>query len=94
MSGGHFEYQQTHLLSISEEIQREIELNGSTNDWGDKIEYSDKTIQEFKTAILILEQAYVYAQRIDWLLSGDDSEEDFHKRLEEDLGKLGKKFYG
>jgi hypothetical protein len=47
-------------------------------------------IAKFKDAVNILNIAEVYAQRIDWLLSGDDSEESFLKRLDEDLNKLNK----
>jgi hypothetical protein len=36
----------------------------------------------------ILKNAFVYTQRIDWLLSGDDSEESFHQRLKEDLKNI------
>lgn len=50
--------------------------------------YSKETITEFKKAVHILKQAEIYAQRIDWLLSGDDGEENFHKRLKDDLEKL------
>jgi len=50
--------------------------------------YSDDTVAEFKKAVELLKQAEVYAQRIDWLLSGDDGEENFHERLKEDLSKL------
>jgi hypothetical protein len=32
-----------------------------------------------------LEIAFVYANRTDWLLSNDDSEESFEKRLQQDL---------
>lgn len=35
--------------------------------------------------------AQVYAQRIDWLLSGDDGEDNFHLRLKEDLANLKSK---
>ena len=49
--------------------------------------YNEKTIEEFKKGLDILRKAYIYAQRIDWLLSGDDGEESFHKRLKEDLEK-------
>ena len=52
--------------------------------------YSKETIKEFKKGLNILRKAYVYAQRIDWLLSGDDGEESFHKRLKEDLDNLKK----
>jgi hypothetical protein len=50
--------------------------------------YSDEVINEFKKGVELLKQAQVYAQRIDWLLSGDDGEETFLKRLKEDLNKL------
>ena len=50
--------------------------------------YSDETIAEFKKGIELLKKAQIYAQRIDWLLSDDDGEEAFHKRLKNELKKL------
>ena len=41
-----------------------------------------------KIAIDLLKKAEVYAQRIDWYISGDDGEESFLRRLKEDLEKL------
>lgn len=52
--------------------------------------YSKETIKEFKKGLNILRKAYVYAQRIDWLLSSDDGEESFHKKLKEELNNLKK----
>ena len=52
--------------------------------------YPDDVIEEFKKGLDILRKAHVYAQRIDWLISGDDGEESFHRRLKEDLDKLAK----
>jgi len=49
---------------------------------------SDAIIEKFKEAVELLRKAEVYAQRIDWYLSGDDGEETFFKRLKEDLEKL------
>ena len=49
--------------------------------------YNEETIEEFKKGLDILRKASIYAQRIDWLLSGDDGEKSFHKRLKEDLEK-------
>ena len=40
-----------------------------------------------RKGLILLRKAEVYAQRIDLLLSGDDSEERFHERLKEDLQK-------
>ena len=42
----------------------------------------------FKEAINALKVAAVYAQRVDWFLSGDDGEESLVSRLAEDLKKL------
>lgn len=53
--------------------------------------YSEKTIKEFKKGIALLKKAEVYAQRIDWLLSGDDGEDNFHERLKHDLEELKRK---
>ena len=56
-----------------------------------RYEFSKETIKEFKQGLSILRKAYIYAQRIDWLLSGDDGEESFHKRLKEELDNLKNK---
>lgn len=52
--------------------------------------YPDEVIEKFKEAVVKLREACVYAQRIDWLLSGDDGEGTFMKRLEKDLEEVGK----
>jgi hypothetical protein len=92
MSGGHFNYKQHSLLDMADDIGSEILTNDSTekNEWGNNIgsHYSPETIAEFKKAVKALKLAYVYAQRIDWLLSGDDGEDSFHIRLQAQLGEL------
>lgn len=50
--------------------------------------YPPEIIEKFKEAERVLRMAYVYAQRIDWLLSGDDGEDSFLERLSEDLRKI------
>ena len=54
-------------------------------------DYNKETIKELKKGLAILRKAYIYAQRIDWLLSGDDGEESFQKRLKEELDNLKNK---
>ena len=92
MSGGHFNYKQHSLLDMADDIGGFILTNDSTekNEWGDNIgnHYSPETIAEFEKAVKALKLAYVYAQRIDWLLSGDDWEDTFHKRLQAQLKEL------
>ncbi len=53
-------------------------------------DYTPNTLREFRFAIGCLRKAAIYAQRIDWLISGDDGEDSFHERLKEDLEKLPK----
>ena len=50
--------------------------------------YPDDIIEEFKRGLHIMRQAYVYAQRIDWLMSGDDGDDSFRTRLREELTTL------
>ena len=104
MSGGHFDYAQFHLGQIAESIKDVIDKNGKPKSHHERWDYdndgklypdcvnyydfSDETVERFKEAYDILKKAYVYAQRIDWLLSGDDGEDTFHERLEKDLAEL------
>lgn len=92
MSGGHFNYKQHNLLDMADEIGSFILSNDSEepSEWGDTIgkRYNPETIAEFEKAVKVLKLAYIYAQRIDWLLSGDDGEDNFHKRLQAQLKEL------
>ena len=92
MSGGHLDdYGYFRLHETINAIENLILKNNSEqiNDWGEKIEpYSDVTIDRFREAVDLLKRAYVYAQRVDWLVSGDDDEKTFHERLPEDLAKI------
>ena len=79
MSGGHFDYAQYKLQEIVEQIKDELNSDEYEN---------DETFIEFRNAINTINKAYVYMQRIDWLLSGDDSEETFHDRLKNNLNEI------
>jgi hypothetical protein len=92
MSGGHFDYKQYAIDAIVREIERLVKFNNanSVSEWGQRNgrDYSDETITKFKIAVDILSQAAIMAQRIDWLVCGDDGEETFHQRWDEDLTNL------
>ena len=91
MSGGHFNYDQYKIDQIADDIQLLIDTNDSTehDQYGDPLgrRYSPEIIQQFRDAIVALRRAQVYAQRIDWLVSGDDGPDSFVERLAEELGR-------
>lgn len=45
-----------------------------------------------KRAVYVLRMAYIYAKRVDWMLSGDDGEDDLVIRLQEELQALKAKY--
>lgn len=89
MSGGHFDYNQYRIQDISDQVEQLIYANESQelNEWGERVGYgfSAETMEEFKKGLYYLKMAQIYAQRIDWLVSGDDGEDSFHSRLYKDL---------
>ena len=104
MSGGRFNYDQYRINEIAEQIRSEIDKMGTKKDrselymdsdyykkYPDELyhyKYPDEIIKKFEEAITYLKIASIYAQRVDYLLSGDDSEESFLKRLNDELLKL------
>lgn len=93
MSGGHFNYDQYKIQQIADEVEQLILTNGvpsEPNGRGESYtcEYSPEVIAEFKRGLLVLRAAAIYAQRIDWLVSCDDGEDSFLRRLAAELQQL------
>lgn len=93
------EIEQTILNSGKPKTQEELrdECWGRDSSWYEihpedlnYYKYPDDVIEEFKKGVEILRKAQVYAQRIDWLVSGDDGEDSFRTRLKEELDQLAK----
>ncbi len=85
MSGGYFDYGQYKISEISNQIERLLKRDYDVCEYNPLDGLSGETLKEFHTALDLLKKSFIYAHRIDWLLSGDDGEETFHKRLIEDL---------
>lgn len=92
MSGGHFNYNQHFIRDISDEVEQLIFTNDddTLDRWGECVGrgYAPEIIEKFKEALVVLRKAEAMAQRIDWLVSGDDGDESFLKRWDEELAKL------
>lgn len=61
-------------------------------DDADVLELTDETIETMKEAYKQIRIAEVYATRVDWVMSGDDGENDLQERLSEDLEAFEKEF--
>ena len=66
--------------------ENEIEA-WADGEWHFDVEDSS-VLDDMKKGLIALKVAAIYAHRIDWLLSGDDGEESFKRRLKEELDAL------
>ena len=86
------------IIEAGREIPQEIWVKnhwyGSSYDDTDRTypTYERKTIDIMKRAVYVLRMAYIYAKRVDWMLSGDDSEDTLVKRLDKELKELKAKY--
>lgn len=78
MSGGHFDYKQHYIQDIIDEFEHALSA----------CHFEENTRHKIMDGIRCLKQAYVHAHRLDWLISGDDDEEAYHKRLQEELDAI------
>jgi hypothetical protein len=89
MSGGTFDYTQHNIRDIYETIQSHIDRQGTETEYGGEYPiFEQQVLKQLQDAIECLKKAYVYAQRVDWFLAGDDGNETFLKRLNEELNEL------
>ena len=87
--------EETVIKNGVEKTPEEIKDDWHNDEWYEKYpedkfhyKYPDEVIEKMKEAVNALKIAQIYAQRVDWLLSGDDGEESFLSRLEDELKKL------
>lgn len=81
MSGGHFDYIQYRMEDIAVEIDSLISYNEGDPDY----RYPSKIIERFREAAHTIRRAQEMAQRVDWLVSGDDGEETFLSRWDDEV---------
>ena len=86
------------LVEQNGKLKSEEELKENSwydEDWYNKYpedryhyKYNEEVLEQFKKAAEAVRIAQIYVQRMDWLLSADDGEESFLRRINEDLNKL------
>lgn len=95
MSGGHFDYNQHRIEDIKEGFERIIsrlekpienrECYDEESSLSEYVDDKEKFKNQLELGIIILKLAKIYTQRVDWFICGDDGEDTFYERLDEDL---------
>lgn len=75
---GYFDYAQ----NVFDELI--IELKGLT----ESEDYNETTVTEFKKALRTSQELQILIDRIDYLVSGEETEESFHQSLGDELEEL------
>ena len=104
MSGGFFDYRQHSIDDIADSIENCLRQQGKLkpkdelySDDEYYIKYPEDLVhytypedvqEKMREAVTLLRVAAIYADRVDWFLSGDDGEREFLERLDEDLKEL------
>lgn len=104
MSGGRYEYVQYRINDIIDYLQDQIDKSGQeipiedrwmSKDYYEKYpeeafytKHSEEVLKIMKEAIGKLKESFIFAQRLDWYLSGDDGEESLIRRLNKELKQL------
>lgn len=83
MSGGHFDGAEYQLEEMAENI--DILIYENHDELTEQPRYSEETIRKFAETAHWLRRAKEMAIRVDYLVSGDDSEETFHKRWKKEV---------
>ena len=92
MSGGTFEYKQYRIQELIEDMELLLQRvdkepidSFECDSLKNYIDDKDRFKKIVEKNIDLLKKSYIYTQRIDWFIAGDDGEETFYERLEEDL---------
>ena len=95
MSGGAYEYKQYKIQDLIEDMENLlVRLDKEPIDSFEcdslkrYVDDSELLKNKIKENIGYLKRAYIFTQRIDWFISGDDGEENFYERLKEEIEKL------
>ena len=86
MSGGRFDHLQNRITDAADQVDREIRrAQGESDEQGYSTQLQPATLDRFRETAQTLRTAAAMLQRVDWLLSGDDVEQEFHERWAEEV---------
>ncbi len=86
MSGGHFDYLQQRLDEVADMLRIEIALARTKQERSS--DYSDAFLPDLIDAYHRTKELRVILDRVDYVLSGDDGEEAYRRRLIGDMAEI------
>ena len=89
MSGGHYDYKQYECQQLADMIRRDMDRNGTENEWGERFELTPAMESSMELAAAMLEACDDLVHDIDWALSGDTDPADMPKYITKWLLKHG-----
>lgn len=85
MSGGHFEYENYRLSDIGDKLRLSITKCRKGYEY---YEYKEPFLNEMIRVYNLTRELEVLLERVDWVLSGDDGEDTYFERLQEDIADI------
>lgn len=87
MSGGHFDYVQYRIDNAADDLERFIARcdSGEADENPFSPENTAAVVAKFRECERTLRRAYAMLQRVDYLISGDDSEDSFFSRWQKEV---------
>lgn len=89
MGVGYFDYEHHKLFGIAESIG-DLLRSDKYKEFRENL--SADALECFRIGEVMVRAAYIYSHRIDYFVSGDDSEETFFERLGQELQELNNSF--
>lgn len=83
MSGGHFNYSYHHLAQFCDQLESDIRNNHKKDQWGYAHNFREDVIYELNVILSKAKELTKLMKHVEWLYSGDDSEETFLKNIKE-----------
>ena len=97
MSGGHFDYHESYLGYIAEQLEHDVENNGIEYDISNPadtpygFQHTPETVNFMKIMIAELYKLKELLREYDYAVSGDSSKEDFLEKARSLYGNTGAK---
>lgn len=84
MSGGSFNYAYTQISQFADELEVRLRDPNKVDEWGyTPNKFEDNTLKKLKDIQILAQYISELMKEVEWLYSGDTSDESFSERVSE-----------